>query len=237
MAPRLAPAGTVLVNKLIVAHLTRTNVGCVNCFHFIGRRAILPLRCRFGKRPIRAAFIGHQREEKGFHFVPDLLRTLLDTTDLEFLVHNSMPEEMIATQRAVREIALNNPRFIVDERPVFGTEWAQILDKADLVICPYDPVRYGSSYSAIVAECIANGIPCVVPANTVLATMCREFGGVAAEIPEWSVAGIVAGIRAGLTDFDSLATRAAAAAPLWQQRHGAPRLVDRLLAPLGRTKV
>ena len=198
-------------------------------------RAILPPRSRSGKRPIRVAILGHQRPEKGFHFVPDILRTLLNEPELEFLVHNSMPDEMVDAQRAVRELALNNPRMIVDERAVFGTDWAQILGKADLVICPYDPVRYGSSYSALVAECVANGIPCVVPANTILAYTCREFGGTAAEIADWSVTGIVAGVRTALADFDSLAMRAAAAAPRWQEMHGAPRLVDRLLTPLGKT--
>ena len=195
--------------------------------------AQLPLRSRSGKRPIRAAILGHQRMDKGFQFVPDVLRTLLDVPDLEFLVHNSMPEEMIDTQRALREIAQSNPRVIADERALFGTDWAQVVDKADLVICPYEPVRYGSRYSAIVAECVANGIPCVVPANTALAAMCRDFGGVAAEISEWSTAGIVAGVRAALADFDALAMRAAAAGPLWQQMHGVPRLVDRLLGPVG----
>jgi hypothetical protein len=196
-------------------------------------QAILPLRSRLGRRPIRAAILGHQRTEKGFQFVPDVLRAFSNTPEIEFLVHNAMPEEMIESQKAVREIAQNNPRIIVDERSVFGPEWAQILDKTDLVICPYDPVRYSTSHSAIVAECVASGIPCVVPTKTVLAAMCQEFGGTAAEIPEWSARGIVAGIRAALADFESLATRAAAAAPLWQQRQGAPRLVDRLLAPVG----
>ena len=196
--------------------------------------AKLPLRSRSGKRPIRAALLGHQRMDKGFQFVPDVLRTLLDVPDLEFLVHNSMPEEMIDTQRAVREIVQRNPRVIADERAVFGADWAQLVGKADLAICPYDPVRYGSRYSGIVAECVANGIPCVVPANSAPAAMCRDFGGMATEISEWSTAGIVAGIRTALANFDSLASRAAGAAALWQQVHGAPRLVDRLLAPVGR---
>jgi hypothetical protein len=191
--------------------------------------AVLAIRDRSGKRPIRAAVVGHQRTEKGFQFIPDVLRQLLDGSNVEFLVHNSAPEEMAGAQNAVREMARNNARVILDERSVFGPEWAQILDRADLVICPYDPIRYASSHSAVVTECIANGIPCVVPANTVLAAMCRDFGGMAAEIPEWSVAGIVAGIGAGLTDFDALAARASTAAQRWQQVQGTPRLIDQLL--------
>jgi hypothetical protein len=191
--------------------------------------AMFPVRNRAGNRPIKAAVVGHQRLDKGYQFIPDVLRQLQDAPEIEFLVHNSAPEEMIETQIAIREMARANPRVIVDERSVFGADWALILDRADLVICPYDPVRYASSHSAVVAECIANGIPCVAPANTILANMCREFGGMAAEIQEWSAAGMVAGIRAGIAEFDTLAVRAVAAAQRWQQVQGASRLVDQLL--------
>ena len=195
--------------------------------------AKLVLRCRSGKRPIRVAVIGHQRVDKGFSFIPDVVKHLLDAPDVEFLVHNSSPQEMPEPQNALRELARNNPRVILDERPLLGAEWAKILDRADLVICPYEPVRYASSYSGIAAECIANGIPCVVSANTIMAAMCKDFGEMAAEIPDWSVAGIVAGTRLALANFDELGVRAHAAAQRWQQHQGAPHLVARLLQAQG----
>jgi hypothetical protein len=191
--------------------------------------AVHPIRRRSGNRPIRAAMLGHQRIDKGFDFIPDVIQQLLDVPDVEFLVHNSTPEAMPEPQNALREIARNNPRVNLDERPVLGAEWAKLLDRADLVICPYDPARYASSYSGIVAECVANGIPCVVPTNTIMADMCRDLGGMAAEFLDWSVAGIVAGSRLALANFDELALRANAAAQRWEQHQGAARLVDRLL--------
>jgi hypothetical protein len=191
--------------------------------------AVLPIRNRSGKRPIQVATIGHQRVDKGFHFVPDVVQQLLDVPDVELFVHNSTPEEMPGPQTALREIARNHPRVNLDERPALVAEWAKVLDRADLVMCPYDPHRYATSWSGIVAECIANGIPCVVPSNTIMATMCRDFGGMAAEFRDWSVAGIVAGIRLALANFDELAVRANAAAHQWPNQQGTPHLVDRLL--------
>ncbi|HEV8060422.1 MAG TPA: hypothetical protein VGP68_11140 [Gemmataceae bacterium] len=191
--------------------------------------SVVSNRSRSGKRPVRAAVIGHQRSEKGFQHIPEVMRQLFDKADVEFLVHNSAPEEMVDTQNALRELARNHPRLTLDERSVYGLHWAGILEQADLMICPYDPVRYATSHSALVTECIANGIPCVVPANTIAAAMCREFGGVAVEISEWTATAIVASIRTALANFDMLAERARAAAQRWQQLNGAPRLVDRLL--------
>ena len=60
---------------------------------------------------------------KDFSSSPTFYELLLDVPGLEFLVHNSMPEEMTDTQRALREIAQSNPRVIADERAVFGTDW------------------------------------------------------------------------------------------------------------------
>jgi hypothetical protein len=191
--------------------------------------AVLPIRNRSGKRPIQVATIGHQRVDKGYNFVPGIVQQLLDVPDVEFLVHNSTPEEMPGPQNALREIARNHPRVKLDERPAHVAEWAQVLDRADLVICPYDPLRYATSWSGIVVECIANGIPCVVPSNTIMAAMCRDFGGMAAEFRDWSVADIVAGIRLALANFDDLADRANAAAHRWPNQQGTPRLLDRLL--------
>ena len=182
-----------------------------------------------GKRPIRAAVVGHQRSEKGFQHIPEVLRQLHDTADVEFLVHNSAPEEMVDTQNALRQSAGTNTRLILDERSVYGSEWAGILEQVDLMVCPYDPVRYATSHSALVTECIANGIPCLVPANTIPAAMCREFGGMAVEISGWTAASIVTGIRTALANFDMLAERAQVAAQRWREFQGAPRLVDRLL--------
>jgi hypothetical protein len=191
--------------------------------------AVLPIRSRSGERPIQVATIGHQRVDKGFDFIPDIVLQLLDVPDVEFMVHNSTPEEMPGPQNALREIARNHPRVTLDERPALVAEWAKILDRADLVICPYDPLRYATSWSGIVAECIANGIPCVVPSNTIMAAMCRDYGGMAAEFGDWSVAGIVAGIRLALAHFDELAVRANAAAHQWPIQQGTTNLVDRLL--------
>ena len=191
--------------------------------------AVLPIRPRAGRRPIQVATIGHQRKDKGFDFIPDVVQQLLDGPDVEFLVHNSSPEEMPGPQNALRDIARNNPKVNLDERPVLGAEWAKVLDRADLVICPYDPVRYATSWSGIVVESIANGIPCVVPANTIMASMCRDFGGMAAAFRDWSVAGVVEASRVALANFDELAVRANAAAHQWPNQQGTPRLVDRLL--------
>jgi hypothetical protein len=123
-------------------------------------RVTATLRPRAGRRPITVAFLGHQRWEKGYHFVPEILRQLdeaIPADRLRFLVHNCSPGEMTDPQTALREFASANPRCILDERPAGQSLWADLLDRSDLIVCPYYPDRFTLAYSALASDAVANG--------------------------------------------------------------------------------
>ncbi|MBV9521557.1 MAG: glycosyltransferase [Alphaproteobacteria bacterium] len=197
--------------------------------------AVTSRRSRVGQRPVTIAVLGHQRPDKGYALVPEIARILLRSrTDLRLLIHNGAPEAMPAVQQAVRELAGGEPRIAVDERVAGPQSWAELLERSDLILCPYQPQRFVASYSAVVAEALANAIPSVVPEATSLAKLVAEFGGPGVTFAGFDAAAIAAAALRALDGFDRYAQLALAASERWQRMCGPDRLAAALLAAAGR---
>jgi glycosyltransferase involved in cell wall biosynthesis len=194
-------------------------------------QAVTPCRDRTGSRPFTIGILGHQRGEKGYDKVPALVERLLaDRDDIRILVHNGCPDGMPAEQQQLRAIAARNSRLELDERTADGVLWAQLLDRTDLIVCPYLRNRFISSYSAVASEAMANAIPVVVPEGTTMHAVIREFGEPGTIFREETVDAIQAATNAALDDFDRLAGLAKQASIRWGITRGAKCLVDTLLS-------
>jgi len=197
-------------------------------------RAVTSCRDRTGQRPITIALLGHQRPDKGYELVPEIVRTLLAARqDVRFLIHNAAPGAMAATQQALRQNAAASGRIEIEERVAGPALLRELLERADLVLCPYLPERYIASHSSVAAEALANAIPLVVPADTALAKQLRDFGEPGTSFERFEPAAIADATLRLLAEYDRYAGRAVEAAALWAGRHGPQHLVDGLLA-LGR---
>ena len=195
------------------------------------QQAVTSCRDRTGARPITIGILGHQRGEKGFDKVPALVERLLaERNDIRVLVHNGWPEGMVTEQQQLRDIAARDPRLELDERTADGVLWAQLLDRTDLIVCPYNRNRFISSYSAVASEAMANAIPVVVPEDTTMHAVIREFGEPGTTFREETVEAIQAATNAALDDFDRLAGLAKQASTRWGETRGAKCLVDTLLS-------
>ena len=99
-------------------------------------------RSRCGKLPITVAVLGNQRPEKGYQFMPEVARSLLQSNaNIRILCHNANPGMMRETQEDLHEIAAKNSRLIMDERLAGGEVWQEVLDASDLIILPYASPR------------------------------------------------------------------------------------------------
>ena len=194
------------------------------------RDATTAVRRRVGKRPITVSVLGHQRREKGYHLMPEIARQLLaKRRDINILVHNGDPELSKAIQQDLRQLAIVDPRLIVDERIAGRTLWPELLDKSDLVLCPYTSSRFAVSYSAVASEAVANGMPLVVPARSSLARLLSDFGDSGELFEKAEPSYIVAATLRALSRFDDLAQIAMRGAKKWNEVHGPRRFVDALL--------
>jgi glycosyltransferase involved in cell wall biosynthesis len=193
--------------------------------------AIIPLRNRAGTRPITVAILGHQRSEKGYDHLPEIVEALLRScSDIRLLLQVVDPLGPPKIQVRLREIAASNDRMMLEERPAGERLWSQLLERADLILCPHRREYYLVGLSTVVAEAFANGIPVVVPAGTPLETMVAECGGAGTTFDRFEAAAIVAATTQALDRFDDLAGLAYAAALRWPELRGPTRMVDHLLS-------
>ncbi|MCC6194808.1 MAG: glycosyltransferase [Burkholderiales bacterium] len=195
----------------------------------------LPVRSRKGTRPITIGVLGHQRPDKGFQLIPAIVRDLLASErNIRILVQNSVPSDMADTQDAIRHISDSDSRVSLDEGPVGAERWIDLLRESDLMLCPYDPIRYIASYSAVATDAVANAIPLVAPDGTSLARLIRKYGDCGVIYAQNSVESIVAATRYALAHFDVLADRADEAASRWASTMGAANTAHELLEITGR---
>jgi hypothetical protein len=216
------------VSADIYSHVLGAGVVCLP----LPFEAVTARRCRVGRRPICLSLLGSQRNaEKGYHLVPEVLMGLLQShPELRIHVHNSYPDNFPAATEAMRAVAGTEPRVRLDERAVDSTGWAQLLDQADLLLCPYSPEAYQFMSSGIHAEAIANAIPSVVPANTALSRALQEFGGAGTVFERFEPRSILTATRRALDSLDDYAIKAVAGSEKWRETQGPSKLVDAILA-------
>jgi hypothetical protein len=187
-------------------------------------------RRRAGTRPITLSVLGHQRPDKGYHLVPEVVETLLrQRSDVRVLVHNGAPAFTPTAQEALRGLARSDGRLTLDERIAGPKLWAELLERSDLVLCPYDPRSFAARYSAVACEAVANASPIVVPARTSLADLLKEFGGPGTTFETFDAASVVEAVNRALDDFDRYAELAQAASEQWRRTRGAANFVQSVL--------
>ena len=188
-------------------------------------------RDRTGTRPITVAVLGHQRPDKGYAMVPELvLRLLAARDDIRVLVHNSSPAEWEQHQRFLHNVAAIDGRVILNEDVADLVLWSRLLESSDLIVCPYNRLRFMCSYSAVACEAIANAIPLVAPEGTTLHGILSEFGHPGTVFSEETLDSVFAAVIAALEDYDRLASTAKLASTRWTQTRGAKQLVDDLIS-------
>jgi glycosyltransferase involved in cell wall biosynthesis len=194
-------------------------------------RSVIPLRSRAGARPVVVAILGHQRLEKGYDRLPKIAKELLRTRpDICLLVQHVRPDGPPETKQNLRDMAANNDRLVLEEKPAGRAGWPQLLERSDLILCPHRPQFCIASFSSVAAEALANGIPLVVPAGTPLATLLAECGGPGTTFDQFEPASITAATSEALDDFDHFAMLAHAAALQWPETRGPARMVDDLIS-------
>ena len=193
--------------------------------------AVTPLRSRAGARPTVVAILGHQRLDKGYDRLPEIVEELLRARDdIRLLLQNVAPIGPPETAPALRAIAARDDRLILEETPAGRKRWPELLEMSDLVLCPHRPEFYIAGLSTVVAEALANGIPVVVPADTPLEVLLTECGGPGMAFVRFEPASIAAATGRVLDDFDRFATLAHAAALHWPETRGPARMVDALMS-------
>lgn len=191
--------------------------------------ATTPPRDRRTASPVCVAFIGAQRENKGFNLVPDIARRLLERlANVRVIVQNSwgfMAPEMTR----LAEVAARETRLELIHGAKDPAGWADLLARCDLLVAPYDRRQYAVACSGITFEGFANGIPVVVPTRTAMESALGEYADAGIAFESVTTEGVVAAIEQALSQYAELATRAQDARKLWGERNGPRHVAEALL--------
>ncbi len=185
---------------------------------------------RGARKRLTIVTLGHQWEQKGFHLVPGIFASLLERPEsLRLVAHNSNAKaDATAEARALTAMAAAHEHVIYDNRILSGETYQELLDAADILLCPYNPDHYRTTLSAVVTEAVANGIPVVVPGGTALAADAAAYG-VGVTFDSFDAPAVAAAVAHVLDDYDAHATKALAAAERWNREKGVGRFFDEIL--------
>lgn len=135
--------------------------------------------------PLTIAYLGGARDEKGFPWLPDLVRELRMRNSpgrVRFLIQSNIsnpehnPHSAAALPR-LQALGGNDMELVALDDGLPPADYYRLFSSCDLVLLPYLPSRYRACTSGVLAEALAAGIPAVVPAGTWLASQLPRGAG------------------------------------------------------------
>lgn len=179
-------------------------------------------------RPV-IGILGYQSHTKGYQFVSEIVAQVQSQRpNCEFLIHNSNLN--LPAHKEVCALAKSASRVTLVEGPADPDMWWSLIERCDLIVCPYQASRYQGAYSAIMGEAILGCVPVVGPANTSLETMAKTYGSGFVAFSIWNAEEIAVAIIDAIDNLDLLAKQSVLASENWQKTNGAKLLVERLAA-------
>jgi hypothetical protein len=194
------------------------------------RAELMPTVTRRPGWPLKMVYLGGARDEKGFHWFPELIQALANdyfaAGKARLLIQASLgqPElnpRSVATLRVLKRHKVPGVELIGEKGPLTPAEYYELASQADIMLLPYLRERYWACTSGILAEALAAGAVSIVPAGTWLADQLPPGGGETfAGFDDFVIA-----VKRVLDNFDSYRAQAHAYRSAWLERHSPDALV------------
>lgn len=180
---------------------------------------------------LRFSFLGGARREKGFELLPDVVRRLARRCPaVEIVVQiAAIPATPRHTIDHLRALARDCPALRIVWGEASAADYRLLLGAADVVLHPYDPIRYRVRGSGVFFETMASGRPMVLPAGTWMAAEWRRLHAGGALFDDWSAEAVVAAATEVAGSYAEHRARSLLAAKLWSARHSVAAFVDFVL--------
>ncbi len=184
--------------------------------------------------PLRLAYLGEARDEKGFPWFPALIDDLMDdyvlTGKIRFLLQANVsapqynPRSAEVIERLKRYGRKHVELFGLDA-PLAPQEYYALVSQADAVLLPYDRNRYRVCSSGTLAEAIAGGRPAIVPANSWMSAQLPV--GVGETFYDYE--SLLEAVKRLIHHYDDYRTKAESFRTNWLSRHTPDCLISRLV--------
>ncbi|HWB10465.1 MAG TPA: glycosyltransferase [Pirellulales bacterium] len=197
------------------------------------RAELMPQLERPSQAPITLVYLGGARDEKGFHWLPELIEALdedyLAPGRARLLIQSSLgqPEHNPRSVAALRRLRKRPGVELIGRAGALApAEYYELAAQADIMLLPYLRGRYRACTSGVLAEALAAGATAVVPAGTWLADQLPAGGG---ETFDGDLDTFVAATRQVLNNFHAYRAAAQAHRAAWLNRHSPDALVATLV--------
>jgi len=211
-------------------HAPQKGTGPFCAQHPSGRSGKMDLSPFVASGPLRLAFVGQARDEKGFPWLPDLIDDLrpdyVSTGKVRFVVQANLgdPRYNPLSRTALGRLK----RFPPDTVELFGLdgplspeEYYRLVSSSHIVLVPYDRERYRACSSGTLSEAIAGGRPVVVPRGTWMAAQLPNAAGEAFD----DYASFVSAVRRVVDGYAAYAARAEECRAAWLAKHSPDALI------------
>ncbi|MEZ4599744.1 MAG: glycosyltransferase [Syntrophotaleaceae bacterium] len=180
-----------------------------------------------GKPPL-IVFLGHMRKEKGADLIGSVIaRVLEQSPDCRFLLQAN-PEGW--EHRWRQEIGpIGAARVDIHRGEMTQDEYQDAMNRADLVLLPYNPAGYALQTSGIFSEAMAMERISVIPEGTWMADMSRKYGGGAVIFPRFEETAMAAAVCRALQGLPDLTRDMGTISSRWRESMGMKTFLQRIL--------
>jgi glycosyltransferase involved in cell wall biosynthesis len=186
------------------------------------------------KRPgdaITLAFLGEGRPSKGFHDLPDIADRIAARPSLigaiRLAIQNWPPfrGDVASHEAAVARLSLH-PFVEVIDGVLAPAAYEALLNRADILLLPYDPRDYGLQGSGVLIEGLARGKIIIARNGTSIVDEARAGVGFGYQEP----CELVEGLADIINDYPGLAATAVDLADEFREKNNPRRFVSALAA-------
>lgn len=176
--------------------------------------------------PLRIAFIGQAREDKGFFRLPALVNAILGqsslpSTEFHIQAHSPLSDKRYAD--AAR--SLRTSGVTLYKEPLSASEYDRLLRQADIVLLPYSPHPYTRQSSGVFAEALALGKVIVAPKGTWMARQLEHYG-TGVTFDHGDEEGLAEAVTTAVHELPNLRQRARIASDRWYRLHNADNMLE-----------
>jgi glycosyltransferase involved in cell wall biosynthesis len=193
------------------------------------------IRPNGGRKPRTLTYLGNARASKGFQYLPYVVsqirpQLLRREWTAEFQSNVMFERD---TESVYALCKLRKEPVTLWEDDLSLSAYDALLDRASLVVLPYQLLWYHSQSSGVFAEAVGKGKPVVVPSGTWMARQVQEIGAGVRFAPGDRV-DLARAVREAMLDIEQLEAKAALMRAAWIVKHNPENFLNCLLAD-GRT--
>jgi glycosyltransferase involved in cell wall biosynthesis len=181
-------------------------------------------------KTVRLGFFGYSKASKGFHLLPEAASICQKAgLDVEFRIQVQHSHWERATEQAERKLR-RMPNVHLIEGTLASEDYIAEANKIDVVLLPYDPVRFGMRGSGIFTESVSAGRPIIASDGTFAAESIRNGEAQGEIFAPYGARELVNAIRRIIPQISQLRARAEKQAEAFARKHSGEAYVDVLLA-------